>query len=180
MKLSLVIGKEIGRGRVGRVYEANVDMFTSSPALKGAKLPPLVVKVSRKDKASALLPEAQNYVDMQIMQGVVIPRCYGVFTAAIPTGCHFSPWQEDGIDDNNSTPEDIIQRNLLKDALPRDTISILVLERVGGYIPVKKYSEADQCVVHLCHILPNLSTSVLQRRALRHVQGSVIDGHLSR
>ena len=143
MKLSLVIGKEIGHGRVGRVYEADIDRCTSSPALKDAKLPPLVVKVSRRDQASALLPEAQNYVDMMAMQGAVIPRCYGVFTAAIPAGCHFSPWQEDGLDDNNSTPEEFIKHNLLKGVLPQDTISILVLERVGGHIPMRKYTDAE-------------------------------------
>ena len=147
MTLSLLVGNELGHGRVGRVYEAEVDRSTSHLALENMVLPPLVVKISRRDRASALLPEAQNYVDMQIIQGAVIPRCYGVFTATAPADCQFSPWDEDGLDARDSTPEDFIDHNLIKDTLPEGTVSILVLEHVGGCIPVRKYAEDEQYVI---------------------------------
>ena len=65
MTLSLCVSREIGHGRVGRVYEANVNLAESSSLLQTMVLPPLVVKIARKDRSSALLPEAWNYEEMQ-------------------------------------------------------------------------------------------------------------------
>ncbi|TCD65027.1 hypothetical protein EIP91_003348 [Steccherinum ochraceum] len=134
LTLALSLGKQVGYGRVGRVYEVEVDETASSSSLSGRVLPPLVVKVSRRGMASALLPEAQTYADMERLQGNVIPRCYGVFTTTIKNKRTFLPWDEEGLDEDGCTPPDYVDANLMKGPLPPNAVTILVLERVGSPI----------------------------------------------
>ncbi|KAK7692416.1 hypothetical protein QCA50_004041 [Cerrena zonata] len=48
MKLSLCLGKKIGYGAGGRVYEAMVEYDHSSPGLRHMAMPPLVVTALRQ------------------------------------------------------------------------------------------------------------------------------------
>ncbi|CAL1706326.1 unnamed protein product [Somion occarium] len=193
MKLHLAIGNKIGRGRVARVFEATVDLDKSSPELASMALPPLVVKISRREDAKKLAREAYYYEEMECLQGSVIPRFYGLFEATIPPEVEFVPWVYDKFnpttrryddsgseseeeredtsdddsddddggsfeDDNNdddksnadpdgdddsedyhSDSDDDDERNRDNDppVVPRPTlVSILVLERVGGRMPI--------------------------------------------
>ena len=54
MKLSLRLGKKLGHGAAGRVYEVIVQHDDSSPELRGMSMPNLVVKLARRDKANAV------------------------------------------------------------------------------------------------------------------------------
>ncbi|CAL1706281.1 unnamed protein product [Somion occarium] len=95
MNLHLTLGKKIGRGRVGRVFEATIDLHRSSPELADMLMPPLVVKVSRRQDANKIAREAFYYDEMECLQGSVIPRYYGFFEATIPPNIEFTPWAHD-------------------------------------------------------------------------------------
>ncbi|TCD65028.1 hypothetical protein EIP91_003349, partial [Steccherinum ochraceum] len=84
LRLCLSLGPEIGSGNVSRVFAAEVIPSRSTPHLQGRILPPLAVKISRRGMANTLLAEAENYAEMGILQGHVVPRCYGLYCAAIP------------------------------------------------------------------------------------------------
>ncbi|TCD65023.1 hypothetical protein EIP91_003344 [Steccherinum ochraceum] len=141
LTLSLKLGREIGHGRAGRVYEAHLDLPKSSRKLKDMILPSLVVKICRKGQSNALLPEGQTYADMEPLQGHVIPRCYGLYTAAVPDDWRFGPWEEEGMIESDWTPSDYIRANVKTEPLALNVVTILILERVGGHIGVKKHSK---------------------------------------
>ena len=148
MTLSLRLGRQLGYGSIGRVYEANVILSSSSPELQSLDLPPLAVKISRRDKASALLPEGQNYEDMEFLQGVTIPRYFGLYSTTVSDDKDFLPWLEkDAVKNEDAcTPEDYAASNVMTDVLPANSVSIVVMERVGGRLPIRHYPESVQYV----------------------------------
>ena len=96
-------------------------------------IPNLVVKLSRRDKAIAVEREAYNYEQMEILQGSVIPRCYGLYTTEISPDCSFKLWSGDPI---RREPRSQMIDDKPDAAQPRRVISswtlnILILERVG-------------------------------------------------
>lgn len=97
LSLHLTLGNKIGRGRVGRVYEATVDLTKSSPELSKMVLPPLVVKISRRHDAKRLAREAYYYEEMECLQGCAIARYYGLYRTVIHPTTNFLPWTHDKI-----------------------------------------------------------------------------------
>ncbi|CAL1698791.1 unnamed protein product [Somion occarium] len=96
--LHLDIGPKIGRGRVGRVYEASVVVSGSSPELAEMKLPDLVVKISRRQDSKKLTREAYYYQEMECLQGVAVARYYGLYETIVPADRDFLPWRSDPLD----------------------------------------------------------------------------------
>ncbi|CAL1706348.1 unnamed protein product [Somion occarium] len=173
LSLHLTLGNKIGRGRVGRVYEATVDLTKSSPELSNMVLPPLVVKISRRHDAKRLAREAYYYEEMECLQGCVIPRYYGLYQTVIQPSMEFLPWAHDKVnrspgchgdysdkddsdpgsesdsesdcdddsdkdkDDEDSEDSEVYSSD--EEELPTPTmVSILILERVGGRLPLGK------------------------------------------
>ncbi|CAL1698792.1 unnamed protein product [Somion occarium] len=98
LTLHLKVGPKIGRGRVGRVYEASVVTDNSSAELAGMVLPELVLKISRRQDSKKLAREAYYYQEMECLQGVAIARCYGVYETIVPADWDFLPWKSDPLD----------------------------------------------------------------------------------
>ncbi|KAH8105092.1 hypothetical protein BXZ70DRAFT_919348 [Cristinia sonorae] len=133
MKLTVRLGRQIGTERGGYLYSATVDSAKSTSALKHIGLPPLVVKVSPVGMAGVLLPEAQSYLDLERFQGITIPHFYGLFTATVPNDSQFLPWQrrrEEREGDNDPSDHPLARE------LPSNVVSVLVMERVGGPVPL--------------------------------------------
>jgi hypothetical protein len=80
--------ERVGYGRVGSVYP--VSIHTSSQYC----LPPLVIKVAARRRSPNLAREAWFYEEMEHIQGVAIPRCYGLFTAEIDPNSEVLDWAE--------------------------------------------------------------------------------------
>ncbi|CAL1706325.1 unnamed protein product [Somion occarium] len=97
LHLHLSVGAKIGRGRVGRVYKATIDLTNSSPELSNMVLPPLVVKISRRHDAKRLAREAYYYEEMECLQGCAIPRYYGLYQTVIQPSMDFLPWVHDKV-----------------------------------------------------------------------------------
>ncbi|TCD65025.1 hypothetical protein EIP91_003346 [Steccherinum ochraceum] len=135
LRLSFSLGQEIGKGTVGRVFEVNIIPSASSSRLQGRILPPLAVKICRRSMVNTLLPEAQNYVEMEMLQGHVIPRCYGLYSATIPDDMAFSPWVGDVV---RSRSRD--QHKLEEELLGPNVVTILLMERVGGLVPPQLFT----------------------------------------
>ncbi|TCD67828.1 hypothetical protein EIP91_011890 [Steccherinum ochraceum] len=127
LSLSLALGSELGCGSVGRVFEVNVIKSASSPMPRGKFLPSLVVKMSRRGMSRALLYEAHVYEDLERLQGIVIPRCFGLYVGTVTDAANFTPWSgqaaQSPLGDHRDTH-----------GSPDDEVTILILERVGGCI----------------------------------------------
>ncbi|KAF4616299.1 hypothetical protein D9613_008354 [Agrocybe pediades] len=84
-------GNSLGYGRAGLVFP--LDVLSISPsddphaADLMAQLPPLCIKVATPGYARSLAREAwfYEYLDAMGLTGVLAPRCYGVFHAALGT-----------------------------------------------------------------------------------------------
>ncbi|KAK7692417.1 hypothetical protein QCA50_004042 [Cerrena zonata] len=162
MKLSLRLGKKIGYGAAGRIFEATIDYDHSSPELRDMAIPPLVVKVSRRYKADNLAREAYYYEEMERLQGSIVPRYYGLYEAEISPECDFTPWSKDKLrcdhgchhprDDPSNT-----QRNPKCCPSP-SALNVLIMERMGGQLSLVKdrtkalRSELEALYAHLASI----------------------------
>ena len=74
LHLDLQIGGLLGKGRSGFV-------FSVIQGGEAAKLPPLAVKVARQSFNKFVAREAWFYDELACLQGSVIPRCFGFFSA---------------------------------------------------------------------------------------------------
>lgn len=91
--LTLRLGKMIGFGRTGIIYEA-LDTCLSSPDATHGYIPPLVVKIARRKRCQSLVREAWFYEEMECIQGVAIPRYYGCFKLNLERGTRVHPWND--------------------------------------------------------------------------------------
>lgn len=157
LSLHLHIHDKIGRGRAGGVYGVTIDFDKSSPEIATLAIPPLVAKISRPGQHTRVQHEAYYYEEMECIQGVVIPRCYGFFTGDVPVDFSLVPPIENSSRDstrddaapNEGTSND--ERDQRSDeSSPRDQrsyepspggripVSMLLLERLGDRLPVGK------------------------------------------
>ncbi|KAI0028009.1 hypothetical protein K488DRAFT_90186 [Vararia minispora EC-137] len=149
------LGKYQGGGRVGVVFALEDVQVSGMP--DGFGLPPLVVKIARRDRVASLAREAWFYDEMEHIQGAVIPRCYGWFEFVLGDGDRV-PVLEHFVKDKGWTKDeseylDVNSRSLngqplhpvlQKRAESRNVISVLVLEQVGGRLtPRRKLSPAE-------------------------------------
>jgi hypothetical protein len=133
----LALGEKRGSGRSSVVF--NVDILPTQ-ALQG-HLPPLVLKVGRLKRCAEIGREAWFYDEMECMQGVIIPRCYGWFEAELAEGQSFGPWYTSGrrsskTEDSNPDWRFENSSRLLEMSHSRNFVSVLLLERLGGTLPI--------------------------------------------
>lgn len=158
LSLHLQIHDKIGRGRAGGVYSVTIDFEKSSPEIATLAIPPLVAKISRPGQHTRLEHEAYYYEEMECIQGVVIPRCYGFFTGDIPADVSLFPPIEESSNDSSvggaasdesashdkcdqrsykPSPGDN-QRPYEPSSCGRIPVSMLLLERLGDRLPIGK------------------------------------------
>ncbi|EMD38721.1 hypothetical protein CERSUDRAFT_81531 [Gelatoporia subvermispora B] len=122
--LDLKIEKCIGKGRTASVYSvqplsyrllsANTPL-AAIPAINA--LPPLVLKVSKPgfDTVSEVVHEKRVYNELEILQGSVIPRCYGLFNGAVSRDRCLLDWDQDDLGGDSAEV----------------TFSVLLMEELG-------------------------------------------------
>ena len=139
LQLSLQAGKILGYGRNRRVMEVDVLDGESSPELSTMLLPPLAMKISRPWDEASLIKEAFYYEEMECLQGSVVPRYYGVYEATVPEDCLFRLWDSDIRKEEEKRQKRIQKKNRPYPPLPPPSVvRILLLERVGGRMPLAK------------------------------------------
>ena len=133
LKLSLRLGKKLGHGAASHVYEAVVQPDESSLELRDMVMPSLAVKLSRRDKAIAVEREAYNYEQMEILQGSVIPRYYGLYTTEVSPDCSFKPWSGDPIrrEPRSHRIDDKSDATQPRRIISSWTLNVIIMERVG-------------------------------------------------
>ncbi|KAI0030983.1 hypothetical protein K488DRAFT_71785, partial [Vararia minispora EC-137] len=149
------LGKYQGGGRVGVVFALEDVEVVGMP--DGFSLPPLVVKVARRDRVGSLAREAWFYDEMECIQGSVIPRCYGWFELVLGDGDRV-PVLEHFVKDKGWTKDeseylDVNSRSLNGQPLhpmlqeraeSQNIISVLVLEQVGDRLtPGRKFNPIE-------------------------------------
>ena len=133
----LALGEKRGSGRSSIVH--NIDILPTQ-ALQGT-FPPLVLKVGRLKRRAEIGREAWFYDEMESMQGVILPRCYGWFEAELAEGQSFGPWytsdrSSSETEDSNPNWRFENSSRLLEMSHSRNFVSVLLLERLGGTLPV--------------------------------------------
>ncbi|KAJ3535025.1 hypothetical protein NM688_g7038 [Phlebia brevispora] len=155
LSLHLSLGQRLGHGRSGGVYDVNIDFTNSSPELKSLAFPPLVAKVSRPKREKELEHEAFYYEEMETIQGIVIPRCYGFFTGKIPrdhllvgetdVSSEFPTDSEESMSEASNLKNEDSERPQFtyNHAANFRVVSILLLEKLGDRLPVGKKLPED-------------------------------------
>ncbi|PPR03404.1 hypothetical protein CVT24_012529 [Panaeolus cyanescens] len=125
LKAQISAQELIGDGRCGTVYSTNIlDIYDPQQQNltiwnpKAPSLPNLVIKIADFDRLDDMEHEAGVYDEMESLQGIAIPRCYGWFEAELPNA-----W---------AVPE---QDTAQYPKIPRK-LSVLLLERMGGHLPL--------------------------------------------
>jgi len=133
--------------------------LSSEEQVAATLLPPLVVKIARRDRCTYIAREAWFYDEMESLQGVCIPRCYGWFDAVIPDGDQVDVWGGQTFKGDSM----VWPAGLLRDlSHARNRVSLLLLERLGEELPlndpqVKKLEREfynmykDLCVLGIEH-----------------------------
>ncbi|KAJ3558712.1 hypothetical protein NM688_g756 [Phlebia brevispora] len=155
LHLRVLLGKRISHGRVGVVYEATVSLEDSSPAVASYALPPLVAKISRQKHCEDLENEVYYYDELESLQGVVVPRCYGLFQTRVRHGLSVIPPNSDELED---TQKGIVSVDSAAPKAIAGIVSVMLLERLGGPLPVGKplpegtYEEIMDMYSDLAHL----------------------------
>lgn len=148
LRLALTLGDHLGSGHCGLVYAVDNVTVSGSPVT----LPPLVAKIARPHRAMEVVREAWVYDETQCLQGVAVPRCFGLFTLQLASGQICPLWKEhddDSEDDSQveSCPAEYddcwpltkvrpyMHPLLLKFAEARNELVILLLERMEPMDP---------------------------------------------
>lgn len=123
--LAVSLDKCLGDGRCGTTFAVETLQLSAS---KGSSqkirnpqfpyFPDLALKVASGERVKGLQNEAAIYDEMESLQGISVPRCYGLFTAELGP--------------NIAIPSD---KTSPTSDHPRQ-ISILLLERVGEALPL--------------------------------------------
>ncbi|EIM81047.1 uncharacterized protein STEHIDRAFT_172094 [Stereum hirsutum FP-91666 SS1] len=93
--LSFSLGRSLGAGRSGIVFEVLDPCLRDSDSdAPSVPLPPLVAKIGRQDRCQSIVREGWFYEEMECLQGVAIPRCYGCFELKLSKGCRVGPWED--------------------------------------------------------------------------------------
>lgn len=137
LQFCISLGERIGSGRAGLVHEVTpVSLVSLSQGECPMALPPLVLKLARPNRCAFMAREAWFYDELELLQGVCIPRCYGWFEATLPQdGLRVPAWEFEPTRDSSVVFPD----GLLKDlSQARNRVSILLLERLEGELPFGK------------------------------------------
>lgn len=141
-QLELELDEFLGRGQTGLVYSVNAmsihqdDGSADASTTSASAVPPLVVKVARRECRKQLAHEAWIYEEMESLQGVCIPRCYGLFDAVIHLSKPCRPWVEAWMEEKKSDDSD--DEYLFDDVPNLAAVSLLLMERLGGFLPIGK------------------------------------------
>ncbi|TFY78842.1 hypothetical protein EWM64_g5171 [Hericium alpestre] len=147
LTLSCSILDAISNGRDAVVFGAdNTELSDSS-----VQLPPLVLKMARRWQGNKVMKEAWVYDEMESIQGIAIPRCYGLFQVDLGGYIEPRPWTKefDGKDPDDEAADDVgftLSRGefnklppILKEFIHHpDRLCVLVLERLGDELPSKE------------------------------------------
>ncbi len=180
--LTLNINGRIDEGRVGMIYSVVVDASASSAT--ESHIPPLVVKICVPGQTSDMLNEAASYDEMeatnfpvalrfytefimQVLQGVCIPRCYGLFqTSYVSDELDFPIMAERKARDEKlrrEAEEDLDEDEPLEPVVYDDLVTVILMERVGDRLKLgSPLPHGVRCVF----LLPGtyLRLILLQRR----------------
>ncbi|PBK82900.1 hypothetical protein ARMGADRAFT_690234 [Armillaria gallica] len=137
------------------VHSVLVDTSTSSAA-DSFHIPPLVVKVCVPGQTSDILNEAACYDEMEVLQGVCIPRCYGLFqTNYVSDELDFPIMAERKARDEKlrrEAEEDLDEDESLEPVVYDDLVTVLLMERVGDRLKLgSPLPHGVRCVFHIPH-----------------------------
>lgn len=95
IELEVKLARRLKSGSNGLIYE--VDTVRETKTKDGQKLciPPLICKIAPQRRNKPIAREAWFYEEMQTLQGLVIPYCFGFFVARIPDRMELLPRVED-------------------------------------------------------------------------------------
>lgn len=171
--LQLDLGQFIAAGRTGLVYEVQSSTTVTASNGRQVHVPPLVCKFAARDRNKCISREAWFYDEMQTIQGLAIPHCFGLFEAILPenTDKDFIPWDTASKDHYNldRTPDPYLKnpeklykdfylggfietpanRTILTRLEDPNRVVVILLERLGGnFLPVRKpITDELKCVM---------------------------------
>ena len=138
----LALGDKRGSGRSSIVH--NVE-FAPAQILPG-HLPPLVLKIGRSNRRAEIAYEAWFYDELECLQGVVLPRCYGWFEAELSKGQTFGAWSqasENRLESEESEYEEGFTGLLGEMSQSRNYVSVFLLEKLGEPLPFDEYQAVE-------------------------------------
>ncbi|KAH8110962.1 hypothetical protein DFH11DRAFT_729715 [Phellopilus nigrolimitatus] len=86
-RIAISLSEQISNGRCGCTFRVAVESQTfPEDAIASSRPPPLCVKIAGPGMSYRLSKEAWCYEELEKLQGVAIPRCYGWFEAKLGEG----------------------------------------------------------------------------------------------
>jgi hypothetical protein len=135
LHLTLELERKRGDGRCGVVW-ATSNMSLFDPAGDAiSSLPKLVVKVAVGRNCQGLMHEASVYEDLESIQGIAVPRCYGYFETSLSDDSVLRLRTEFDHDADPSDGEDGTQSPVASDIEP-NIVGVLLVEYIPRHLPL--------------------------------------------
>lgn len=147
LHLQASVGEYLGHGHSSTVFALENVHLSDAPT--DAQVPELVVKIARINRVTSLIRETWYYDEMQILQGVALPRCYGYFETTLSADADEKellhrlfkkfPAEVDGEHNaalNRDTLIGPLHPVLEERRTRRDILAVLVMERLGSRLPI--------------------------------------------
>ncbi|EJD50944.1 hypothetical protein AURDEDRAFT_182264 [Auricularia subglabra TFB-10046 SS5] len=142
VSIAFDVGDVLGSGASGVVCAVENLRVLSGPA--NTSFPPLAVKIAKSYRAMDVVRESWAYDELECLQGVAVPRYYGLFTLTLPETQWPKTWirqyERDGELAPSVPPEfegeqyssirDAIHPELARYAEVNDVLVILLIERM--------------------------------------------------
>lgn len=171
LDLEVRLSSSVQDGANGLIYKLKVPRTTTVRANDGQQLtiPPLIGKFAPRARNKPIAREAWFYDEMQSLQGLIIPYCFGYFVATVPEGKEIRPWVNDSMQGQRSRKHDgdpqmemsyynqgvgsFVESGENREILTRlensRCISLLLLERLGlPYLPAEDNITREIRFVH--------------------------------
>ncbi|KAF9513495.1 hypothetical protein BS47DRAFT_1393212 [Hydnum rufescens UP504] len=137
LHVHLIFGEKKGWGRSSFVHEVNI----SRQRLFQPIFLPLFSRSHDLKRRAEIAREAWFYDELECLQGVVLPRCYGWFEAELAEGQSFDHWTRAtgrSSETENSNPEWRFKgsKQLTEMSDSRNYVSVLLLEKLGDTLPI--------------------------------------------
>lgn len=151
IELDVKLSRRLRTGSNSLIYEVDAVREAQTKDGQPIRIPPLICKIAPHRRNKPIAREAWFYDEMQTLQGLIIPCCYGFFVAQIPERMELLPRMEDvklhtreRQDDSNAAMEGYYEklgigafvenpanRELLTRLEDPRCVSVLLLERLG-------------------------------------------------
>ncbi|EJD50964.1 hypothetical protein AURDEDRAFT_160107 [Auricularia subglabra TFB-10046 SS5] len=177
VSIAFDVGDVLGSGASGVVCAVENVRVLSGPA--NTSLPPLAVKIAKSYRAMDVVRESWAYDELECLQGVAVPRYYGLFTLTLLESQRPKTWTkpyERNVEHAPSIPPELSGKDFTHDSIHPELRRYADVNNVLVLLLIERMEELDfnalpyhEDVADVFNELAYVSMDVAADMGIRHV-----------